>query len=149
MKPILATLIALTFTTQSYAYTQAKELSDPKQIFTKKCVMCHMVNKPTTKEEAANMAGPPILKPLKSVTITIDAVDGPYKDEILREEVIAFIKDYIYNPDPKKTNCEPEAVEAYGYMPSLKGFITPKELDILVPWLYDTYKPHKVNGEWK
>lgn len=149
MKKLFTPLFICTIAINAYGYTKAKPLTDPETIFTKKCVACHLVNAPKTKEEASKMSGPPILKPLKSVTITIDAVDGPFKDEDLREEVIAFIKDYIFNPAPHKTNCEPEAVEAYGYMPSLKGFISEKEVDILVPWVYDKFKPHKVNGEWE
>ena len=142
-------LLLVTFFASLFAVTQQKEISDPQEIFTKKCVGCHITHPPKTPEQKKALAGPPIHKPLKSVTITIDAVDGPFKDDELREEVIAFMKDYIMNPHPSKTNCEPEAIEAYGYMPSLKGYITPKQLDILVPWLYDTYKPKKVNGEWE
>lgn len=146
----LTLLLSMLLTTSLFGVTQQKEhTSDPKEIFIKKCIGCHITHKPTTLAEKKALAGPPILKPLKSVTITIDALDGPYEDDELRKEVIAFIKDYLINPTPSKTNCEPEAVEAYGYMPSLKGYITQKQLDILVPWLYDTYKPHKVNGEWE
>ena len=33
-------------------------------------------------------------------------------------------------------------------MPSLKGFITEDELDVVLPWVYDNFKPTKVNGKW-
>jgi hypothetical protein len=149
MKPLFISIIAIILSSNLLGATKAKPLTDPETIFIKKCVACHLTKAPSTTEQASKMSGPPILKPLKSVTITIDAIDGPFEDEELRKEVIAFMKDYIFHPAPDKTNCEPEAVEAYGYMPSLKGFISEKEVDILLPWLYDKFKPHKKNGEWE
>jgi hypothetical protein len=139
----LATSVALLST-----ISLAKEPRTPEQIFAKKCAMCHTVGKPESKMERMEMVGPPITMAMSGVVITIDAVDGPFKDEELRKESIAFLKDYLYNPTAEKTNCEDQVVEKFGRMPSLKGFLSPEELDVVVPWVYDTFKPIKVNGEY-
>lgn len=127
----------------------AKESRSPELIYQKKCAMCHTVGKPTTKSQKQKMVAPPITVAMKGAVVTIDAVDGPFKDDELREEFIAFIKDCLYYPTADKTNCEDMVVKKFGRMPSLKGFISKDELDIVAPWIFDTYKPLKVNGEYQ
>ena len=122
---------------------QAKELRSAEKIYEKKCAMCHTVGKPKNKVEKKKMVAPPIDVAMKGVVITIDAVDGPFKDDELREESIAFLKDYFYEPTEDKTNCEDMVVKKFGRMPSLKGFVSPEELEKVVPWVYDTFKPIK------
>ena len=129
---------------------QAKELRDAQTIYTKKCAMCHTVGKPKNKTEKKKRVAPPIDVAMKGVVVTIDAVDGPFKGDELRDESIVFLKDYLYEPTEDKTNCEDTVVKRFGRMPSLKGFISPKELEIVVPWVYDTFKPLKNSkGEYK
>ncbi len=139
----LATSVALLST-----ITLAKEPRTPDQIFAKKCAMCHTIGKPESNMERMRMVAPPIDVAMSGVVITIDAVEGPFKDDELRKESIAFLKDYFYNPTADKTNCEEQVVKRFGRMPSLKGFLSPEELNVVVPWVYDTFKPEKVNGEY-
>lgn len=127
----------------------AKEPRSPEVIFQKKCAMCHVVGKPKNKLDKKKMVGPPIDVAMKGLVITIDAVDGPFKDDELRTESMVFLKDYLYYPTADKTNCEDQVVKKFGRMPSLKGFISNEELDVVVPWVYDTYAPVKVNGKYQ
>jgi hypothetical protein len=126
----------------------AKEPRTPEMIFVKKCAMCHTVGKPQNAAQRSQMVAPPIDVAMAGVVITIDAVDGPFKDDELRTESITFLKDYLYNPTEDKTNCEDHVVKRFGRMPSLKGFISSDELDRVVPWVYDTYKPQRINGSY-
>lgn len=126
----------------------AKDVRSPEVIFAKKCAMCHTIGKPKNKEARKTMVAPPVDVAMSGVVITIDAVDGPYSDKELREESIAFLKDYLYYPTEDKTNCEDIVVERFGRMPSLKGFLSPKELDVVVPWVYDNFKPKRVDGKF-
>ncbi len=128
--------------------TNAKELRSAPQLFVKKCAMCHTVGKPKNKADKKKVVAPPIDVAVRGVVITIDALDGPFKGDELKEETIAFMKDYIYEPSKDKTGCEDKVIAKFGLMPSLKGFITPEELDILIPWVYEQYKPTKVNGKY-
>jgi len=127
----------------------ANNINDGAKIFEKKCAMCHLVGKPVNKMDKESRVAPPIDMAMKSVVVTIDAVDGPFSDQQLKEETIKFLKDYVYAPSIDKTNCEDKVIKKFGTMPSLKGFITPKELDIVLPWIYDTFKPIKINGEYQ
>ncbi len=127
----------------------AKDIRTAQEIFTKKCAMCHTIGKLNNKALKKKMVAPPIDVAMKGVVITIDAVDGPFNDKELRAESISFLKDYLYEPTEEKTNCEDIVVKKFGRMPSLKGFILPQELDIVVPWVYDKFKPLKINGEYQ
>ena len=141
----LVSIITLAISAQVIA---ASELRSPEQLFAKKCAMCHNIDRPQNKIQRKLMVAPPIKMAMKGVVVTIDAMDGPFSPKDLRDESITFIKDYLYNPTRDKTNCEDHVVNRFGVMPSLKGFIKTEELDLLVPWVYDNFKPVKVNGKW-
>ncbi len=126
----------------------SKESRSPELIFQKKCAMCHTIGKPKNKQFKKRMVAPPVDVAMKGVVVTIDAVEGPFKDDELKKESIMFLKDYLFNPSREKTNCEDIVVEKFGMMPSLKGFISQEELDIVVPWVYDKFKPLKTNGKY-
>ena len=142
---ILLSSIVIALSTQ---IVSAADTRPAEQLFTKKCAMCHNINRPQNKMEKRRMVAPPLTAAMAGVVITIDAIEGPFSDKELRDESIEFIKDYLYNPTRDKTNCEDHVVNRFGMMPSLKGFISPKELDVLVPWVYDNFKPTKVNGKY-
>ena len=141
----LVSIITLAITVQSAV---ASELRSPEQLFTKKCAMCHNIERPQNQMQKRLMVAPPLKMAMKGVVVTIDAVDGPFNDKELRDESIEFMKDYFIEPTRDKTNCEDQVVNKFGMMPSLKGFITDQELDLLVPWVYDNFKPIKENGKW-
>lgn len=127
----------------------AKELRAPEVLFMKKCVMCHVMERPQNKLERKAMAAPAIKTVVAGAVITIDAVEGPMKDEDLRTASIEFMKDYFFNPSKDKANCEGFVVKKFGLMPSMKGFVSKEEMDILVPWVYDNFKPGKIEGSYK
>lgn len=110
-------------------------------IYLKKCQMCHALNHPTTQEEKKSQAAPNILTVMKNLTIGIDAIEEPKTKEELRELVIEFMKEYIYEPIPRKGYCEDSVYKSYGFMPSLKNFITKEEMEVVIPWVYDTFSP--------
>ena len=126
----------------------AKKERSAEQIWQKKCAMCHNLNKPNNIIQKKNMVAPPIYVAMKSVVVTIDAVDGPFTPKELREESIEVLKDFIYNPTKDKINCEDKTVKKFGMMPSLKGFISQKELDKVIPWVYDKFKPTIIDGKF-
>lgn len=131
------------------SFSMAKGSNDPEMIYQKKCAMCHIVGKPQTDAQMKSMVAPPIDVAMSGVVITIDAMEGPLGDEELRAESIEFLKDYLFNPTREKTNCEDMVVEKFGMMPSLKGFLSQEQRDIVVPWVFDTFKPEKINGKYK
>ncbi len=128
---------------------QAKELRSALILFEKKCQMCHASTLPKTPEEQNKMVSPPIAVVMKNTVMRIDAeLDVGMPESEIRKIAIPFMKDYLCNPDRKKTNCEDISFDRFGMMPSLKGFITEDELDVMLPWVYDRFKPTKVNDKW-
>jgi len=130
-------LIFLLFT----IFTFANNLTDPQTIYLKKCQMCHALDYPDSVEEKNAMAAPNILTIMKNIPKGVDAIEEPKTKEELRDLVIEFMKDYVYNPTPNKSYCEDIVFKRFDYMPSLKGFISEKELDIVLPWVYDNFTP--------
>ena len=61
-------------------------------------------------------------------------------DYIHRGVVIAFIKDYIINPNEDKSMCYDNAVSNFGLMPSFKNKITNKENEAVAVWIYDYFE---------
>lgn len=127
---------------------QAKEVRSASVLFEQKCQMCHSSSIPKTQQEQKKMVSPSMAFVMKNTVWGIESEEDGISDTKLKEITINFMKDYIYYPDRKKTNCEDISFDKFGVMPSLKGFITEEELDIVLPWVYDRFKPTKVNGKW-
>lgn len=135
MLKIVALFIAL------FSFVFSSDLTEPQTIYLKKCQMCHALDYPNSVEEKNAMAAPNILTVMKNISKGIDAIEEPKTKEELKILVVDFMKDYIYNPVPSKSYCEDSVFKRYDYMPSLKGFISEEELDIVLPWVYDNFTP--------
>lgn len=146
MKKLVLTvgIIGLAFQT-----LQAKEVRIAPVLFEKKCQMCHSSTLPKTQSEQQKMVSPPMAVVMKNTVMGIEAeLDAGASDAEIRKITIPFMKEYLYYPERKKSNCEDISFDRFGMMPSLKGFITDEELDVVLPWVYDSFKPIKVNGKW-
>ncbi len=134
------TKIALTLLIATSLFS-AEKLSQGEQIFTQKCAACHI--KLITKKEALKnikkLKAPPMVEVsnrLKEMIQITDDID----DMIKRGVVVAFIKDYVINPDIEKSMCRAMAVDRFGVMPSQKGKLTDEELQIVAEWVYDYFE---------
>lgn len=93
-----------------------------------KCAACHMLEKPT----------PDMIPELKAPAM--EAV--MYHTKLViedKEEMKAFIADYVINPAAEKSVCESNKVQHYGVMPSLKGSISQEELSKISEYLIEHY----------
>ncbi|MEA3512389.1 MAG: hypothetical protein U9R37_02210 [Campylobacterota bacterium] len=144
-KLIVAGLLTTLFTTNM----SANQIYNPEKIFLKKCQMCHALTKPQNKQEKMRMAAPPIAIAMRSVVIGVDAIEDPADEKELRKMSIAFLEDYLMSPSQDKGYCEDMSYKKFGTMPSLKGFITPEQISIVVPWVYENFAPQKdENGNY-
>jgi hypothetical protein len=125
------------------SFVFANNLTNPQTIYQKKCQMCHAMDYPDTLEEKKAQVAPNILMVMRNISIGIEAVEEPKNKEELRKLVIEFMNDYIFEPTPQKSYCEEIIFKHFDYMPSLKGFISKQEAQIVVPWVYDTFSPKK------
>lgn len=130
-------LFALVFSCSSFA----KAPTTAPEIFQKKCAMCHSIHGAETYEEQKAMVAPYLTLALRSVTIGVDAIEEPSNKKELRALTIDFLKDYMMNPHQDKAFCEEIIFKNYNTMPSLKGFITQEQLDIVIPYVYDNFAP--------
>ena len=106
--------------------------NDAKSLFENKCATCHKV----VVEDKNSLIAPPVNKVMKHVKRSF-----PNK-----EEAIAFMKDYVLNPDPKKTICP--SIDIFGVMPSMKGSVSKEELEKIVNYMYDNF-PTQGMGQGK
>lgn len=129
--------------------TYAKDIREPSVLFQQKCQMCHMNGVSQDKKVINSMVSPSMNYTIKNLVWGMDSEHDGITDSELKKISIAFMKDYLYFPDRKKTNCEDISFDKFGVMPSLKGFITEQEMDVLLPWVYDKFKPSKQkDGSW-
>ncbi len=124
-------------------------LRDAPTLFAKKCQMCHIPSSPKTMKEYDAMSAPAMNYTIKNLVWGMDSEHENLDDKGLKKVSVEFMKDYLFAPDRKKTNCEDISFDKFGVMPNLKGFITEEELDVLLPWVYDRFKPIKVKDSWE
>ena len=110
---LTTTLISLTFANSA------------QELFNSKCAICHKTN----VEDKNSLIAPPINKVMMHVKKSFNN----------KEDAIKFMKDYVVNPDPKKSICP--SIDIFGVMPSQKGTIKDNELEKVLNYLYDNF-PH-------
>jgi len=112
--------------------TSALLAQSGEALFSKYCASCHatVVGMNESGGELTNVYEAPyagnVINKLKSETKT-------------KEAFIAFIKDYINEPDKRKSLYGKKAIKDFGLMPSLKGVMTDDESTILAEYLYSDY----------
>ena len=95
-----------------------------QDIFKSKCVMCHTAKIVDSK---ANLIGPPA-----------DEVMLHVKEKFSdKNEAVKFMKDYIFNPDPKKALCA--SMDKFGLMPSQKNVISDKEAQEVLEYMFNNF----------
>ncbi len=96
------------------------------------CASCHMLTSPT----------PDMIPTLKAPAM--DAVMFHIKLDITKKQDIKdFIVDYTQYPAASKSVCESNKVQQFGVMPSLKGQVSEKDLEMIADHLIDTYPAEK------
>ena len=115
MKKVLITSLALV------GFLFANSAQD---IFKAKCVVCHTAKLVNSKQ---NLIGPPA-----------DEVMLHVKEKFSnKKEAIAFMKDYIFNPDPKKALCA--SMDKFGLMPSFKNIISDQEANDVLEYMFNNF----------
>ena len=125
-----ATLLKLA---SSKPKTIAVDKSEGKTLFTKKCASCHSTSRPTDMSKVIAPALMGVMRHLK--------MDYPNK-----KDAVVFIKDYVVNPTKEKAICMSNKIERFGLMPSQKGNVTNKELEVIANWMFDNFPPKGFKG---
>jgi cytochrome c len=107
-----------------------------KELFTQKCATCHTLGKPKDKTTVVAPALNGVMKHLKMTHSEKSAG-------------VAFIKDYVMNPEESKALCMPKKIKRFGLMPSQKGNVTPEELEVIANWMFENYPQQGFKGMHK
>jgi hypothetical protein len=93
-----------------------------------KCATCHMLEKPTP-DMIPTLKAPPMEAVMYHTKLVMEN----------KEEIKAFIADYVINPAAEKSVCESNKVQQYGVMPSLKDKVSNEELSQISNYLIEYY----------
>lgn len=92
------------------------------------CASCHMLTTPTP-DMISSMQAPPMDAVMFHVNLVMQK----------KEEIKAFIVDYVQYPDASKSVCESNKVQNFGVMPSLKGKVSVQDLETIAEYMIDNY----------
>ena len=107
--------------------------SNGEDLFIQKCSMCHVTTPPQDK---STLVAPPVFGVMRHVKMSYPT----------KEKAMVFMNDYVMNPSKAKAVCMPQKMKKFGLMPSQKGNVTPKELEIITSWIYDNFPPKGFRG---
>ena len=111
----------------------ASDVKSGEALFKEKCAVCHLTQPP---EDMSTLVAPPLFGVMRHVKMKYEN----------KEEALAFMRDYVMNPDAKKAVCMPMKLKRFGVMPSQKGNVTPEELAEITEWMYDNFPPKNFQG---
>lgn len=109
-------------------------------VYQKHCASCHveMMEKKEVIRTLHTLKAPPMVE--VSHRLKENVIISDDDDDVKRRVIVAFVKDYIENPDIQYSMCHPMAIEKFGIMPSLKGKLSEKERQSVAEWVYDRYE---------
>jgi len=108
-------------------------------LFSNYCASCH-----TTVVGIDESGGK--VTPIYEAPYAGDVINKLKTETKTKEAFIDFIKDYINEPDKRKSLYGKKAIKDFGLMPSLKGAMTDSESTVLAEYMYSDYgkEPQKV-----
>jgi len=113
---------------------------DGYEVYKNKCASCHIENISVAKvkKNFSKMKAPPMVEVANQLKTNIIIKDDD--EDVHRQVVILFIKNYIDNPDLQYSMCHPMAIEKFGIMPTQKGKIDEAQKQAIAEWIYDRYE---------
>jgi len=109
------------------------KISQEEELFNKHCSGCHANVLGVVNDGGYDNSY------LTSAPYVTDLVSKLKEQTKSKEEFVEFIKEYIEDPDKRKTLYGKRAIKKFGLMPSLKGVMTDEEISGLANFLYEKY----------
>ena len=136
MKNILATLI---FLASTFTMLNAEDVTG-ESVYKVKCASCHTLDmkKDMTDKERLLLMKEIKAPPMPKVSAK---VRNAFNEDVNKS--IAFVADYLVNPDANKSVCMAMAVKKFGVMPAVGKSMTPKEIEVVSKWLVTNF-----DGNW-
>ncbi len=116
---------------------------DGYSVYKTKCSHCHveMMSKEEALKNFKTLKAPPMVEVSNRLKEMIKL--GEDDEDVKRELVLTFIRDYIVNPSLDKSMCRMGALDRFDVMPSQKGKLTAEEISAVAEWVYDRYEGTK------
>jgi cytochrome c5 len=110
-----------------------KTVSNEEKLFDTHCSKCHATILGMTNDGGYEN------KYITPAPYVAELINKLKKEIQTKDEFIKFIKDYIQNPDKRKSIYGKKAIKKFGLMPSLKGSMSDEEASGLANYLYEKY----------
>ena len=137
----LAALVLLSGCSQNTkSKEQVEEVVDGYEVYKKHCQVCHveMMKSQEALSSLDTLSAPPMLEVSTHLKEMILVKGGD--EDLKRELVLTFIRDYIVSPSIDKSMCHLGALDRFDVMPSFKGKLTDAERAAVAQWVYDRYE---------
>jgi mono/diheme cytochrome c family protein len=110
-----------------------KKVDPREKLFTKNCATCHATILGVTNDGGYDNS---YITPAPYVDNLVKKLKEETKTQ---EKFTEFIREYIENPDKRKSLYGKKAIKKFGLMPSLKGALTQDEIIQLANYLYEKH----------
>ena len=117
-----------------------------QEVFDAKCAMCHKVVDMKERQQMMKKLPPEARKAMMEKFVAtlkappINKISARVKHfHPKKADFVAFVKDYITHPDPKKSLCMPMALKKFGVMPGVGVSMSEADKDAVAAWLYDNF----------
>ena len=115
-------------------------------VYEANCKACHMLKPMMDKEKMMKMSmsermamKQKMMKTMKAPPMSKVSAKLKYDFKNDKAKVVAFIKDYIVNPNAKKARCMPMALKRFGIMPAIGKSMSAEDIDTVANWVYDNF----------
>ena len=115
-------------------------------VYEANCKACHMLKPMMDKEKMMKMSmsermamKQKMMKTMKAPPMSKVSAKLKYDFKNDKTKVVAFIKDYIVNPDANKAHCMPMALKRFGTMPAIGKSMSDKDVNTVANWVYDNF----------
>jgi hypothetical protein len=110
-----------------------------EEVYDNQCLSCHqkILSKEYVLKNIKTLKAPPMIEVIQNIKSSIKVEGG---DEDLHKRVmVAFIRDYIKEPDMMTGFCSPFVYDVFGEMPSLKDKISDNDLNSVTSWIVEEF----------
>ncbi len=109
------------------------KVSHEEKLFDTHCAKCHAEILGVTNDGGYDN------KYITPAPYVVDLVSKLKSETTSKDEFVKFIKEYIQNPNKRKSLYGKRAIKKFGLMPSLKGVMRDEEISGLANFLYEKY----------
>jgi len=115
-------------------------------VYETNCKSCHMMKSMMDKSTMMKMSMEERMSMKEKMMKTMKAppmskISAKLKHDLKgdKTQIVAFIKDYIVNPDANKSRCMPMAIKKFGVMPAIGKSMSAEDIETIANWMVDNF----------